>query len=255
MAENEKIKGELNLALSQVGALTTQVHDLTQRLSASEECVLVYQGRAKSRTAAGTSITSEDAIRDLELKLSQTRVEFEALKEELALERERVETFRGISQASEERLSEMNLSYDVYKQETQAQLESLNANMKKLEAERDESGLRLNRALAELTQIQEKMDTQKQEYQQHIDARAVEMHLIRQNEQEAKASEEAMKLDVQRHAEIARQARDNYEREVVAHSDALQSLKKIKELNEELSSHMAEANVCLYIFNLKFTIL
>ncbi len=52
-----------------------------------------------------------------------------------------------------------------------------------------------------------------------------------------------MKGDIERHVQVAREAQQNYEREVMAHSGSLQSLTKAKEDLISLRNQLAESEV------------
>ena len=123
----------------------------------AEEKVQLYEGR---RTASADQ-TPEDAIKQLETDLAKTRASLVAAKEDLNLERERMETFKSISQASEERLIELNSTYDLYKAETDATISELNQKLEAAELEVEDLKSRLNRAVAEVTEGQEKLDSER----------------------------------------------------------------------------------------------
>jgi len=154
----ERLKGELVLAQSKESTAAERVQELTSRLASTEEKLNIYEGRSISNTNSSNS--PEDQIKTLELKISEYKFEAETLREELKLEKEKVNTFRGISQASEERLAEMNATYDVFKAEMEKQLEQAQEQLQALEKERDEIRERLNAAAQEVLTTQERMNLQ-----------------------------------------------------------------------------------------------
>ena len=57
-----------------------------------------------------------------------------------------------------------------------------------------------------------------------------------------------MKGDIERHVQVARDAQQNYEREVMAHSGSLQSLTKAKEDLISLRNQLVESQVLILVF-------
>ena len=115
------------------------------------------------------------------------RNEVKTLKGHLKLEKERVDTFQGISQASEERLAELNRTYDLYKKETEDELEKARTEADALRKENDEIRERLNSTVQEITSTQENMDHQKAEFERTVKEFETRLH-------GAKASEENVSL-------------------------------------------------------------
>lgn len=217
--------------------------DLTNRLQATEDKLAIHEGRSKIATHAGDS-SPEERLKNLELKLNQSNYEIESLKEALKLEKERVETFQGISQASEERLSELNNTYDLFKAETERELSEAKAQAAVLEKERDEIRERLNNTVQEVTATQEKMDAKQVEFDKRVHELEAHLEGAKRTEASALAQHEEMKKDVELHSKIAKEAQQNYEREVIAHSSSLQALTKSKEELINLRNQLAETEVC-----------
>ncbi|KAH9244044.1 hypothetical protein BASA81_018584 [Batrachochytrium salamandrivorans] len=89
-AQIEKLRGELLLAQHKEESLASKTQDLSSRLIVAEERVALYEGRSKTNSTLGANATDLDKIRDLDTKLTQTKLQLEAVKAELLLKRKGV---------------------------------------------------------------------------------------------------------------------------------------------------------------------
>ncbi|KAI9009527.1 TPR/MLP1/MLP2-like protein-domain-containing protein [Gaertneriomyces semiglobifer] len=97
----------------------------------------------------------------------------------------------------------------------------------------------------EMLQAREKSDLQLREAQQKLQAIELQLESSRKAEEVALHTQEALRADVQRFNQIAEDARDNYQRQVVELSDAIQARQKLEsecnQLKEEIRAARDEA--------------
>jgi nucleoprotein TPR len=242
----EKTKGELSLSQNKEANLNEKLHELNSRFKNAEDKLSIYEGRARLLSQAAES-SPEDRVKTYELKLSQAKHEIVGLKEELKAEKEHSITYKDIAQASEERLSELNATYDLYKAETEKELSESKLMVSALKQEKDEIKERLNSTIQELTSSEEKLDAQRMQYTQEIKDLGLQLENARSSESAALAQFETLRADVQVHSKLARDSQDNYEREVLAHSVSLKSLTSIKEEAISLRNQLAESEQKLFV--------
>lgn len=242
----EKSKGELTLSQNKEANLNERLHDVNARLKNAEEKLSIYEGRARLLSQAAES-SPEDRVKTYELKLNQAKHEISSLSEQLKLEKEHSITFKDIAQASEERLSEINTTYDLYKDETEKELSDARTLVVSLEKEKDEIKERLTNTIQELTSSQEKLDAQQLLYTQKIKDLEYQLENAQSSASSALSQFETLRADVQLHSKIARDAQENYEREVMAHSVSLKSLTSVKEESVSLRNQLAEAEQKLFV--------
>ena len=225
--EFERTKGDLALVQNKEQNAVTRVQELTAKLTTLEQRSAVFDGRI--RKSLDPASTEEEIASDLESELRQVRIELEAAKAELEIAKDQAETYRSISQASEERLAEMTSTADVFKSELEAKNQELLVKLRSVEADKEDLELRLTKLGETLSETQDKMDAQSEEYASAKDVYEKQISSLRQNEEQALKAVAGMKIDLGRQVKLAEEARASYEREVVSHSNALQSVTNMKE--------------------------
>ncbi|KAJ3322833.1 hypothetical protein HDV06_002694 [Boothiomyces sp. JEL0866] len=246
-ANYERTKGELSVVQSKESAATARLAELTIRLEQAENKARIYEEKILNTGGLGPEATEIDQIRSLESELAKSRIEVEKLKAELVLVSEQAETFKQISQASEERLDEMNSTFDIYKAEMEEKINELSNKTIRLEQERDDLVEQLKKLGETLTSTQEAMDLEQTEHKNTLAMYDKQIFLLKEREKTSIINVNEMKADVERQANIAKDAQENYEREIVAHSATIQSLSQMKQANltltQEKDTAVAQCNV------------
>ncbi|KAJ8326896.1 Protein mlp1 [Batrachochytrium dendrobatidis] len=236
----EKLRGELILTEHKEETLNLKCQDLSSRLAVAEERAALYEGRSKNNFGLGADATDLDKIRDLDLKLTQSKSQLEALKAEMAIEKERCAAFQDISHANEQRLAEMNGTYEVFKTEMEQDLAAKQATVEKLETEIADLQTKLHAATDKHTHLEQTLEETRAEFNTERTELANTIIQLRESQQQAIASQEKMHADVSEHVAAAHSAQENYEREVIAHSNTIQSVLAVKQTNRELYERAAE---------------
>ncbi|KAJ3275866.1 hypothetical protein HDV01_006732 [Terramyces sp. JEL0728] len=243
----ERTKGELSVVQTKEASAATRVTELTIRLEQAESKARIYEEKILNTNELGPEATEVDQIRSLESELAKARIEVEKLKAELVLVTEQAETFKQISQASEERLDEMNSTFDVYKAEMEQNICDMTSTTKHLEQERDDLIEKLKKLGETLTSTQEAMDLEQTERKNTLALYEKQIASLKEREKMAIINVNDMKADVERQVKFAKDAQENYEREIVAHSGTIQSLSQMKQniliLSQEKEEAAAQSNV------------
>lgn len=222
---------------------TLRIQELNSKITSLEQKSVIFDGRP--RPVISGEVPADTPLFDLQSELRQVKIELEASKSELAVAREQADVFKTISQASEDRLAEMNSTYDLYKNEMENKITELENTIERLEGDKSEIQSRLTKLGETLTETQEKMDGQVDEFNSAKALYEKQIQKLKESEESAVKSAAAMKVDLDRQIQQAQDGQANYEREVVLHSASLQSLTNLKAANAELIQERDEATLTL----------
>ncbi|KND05041.1 hypothetical protein, variant [Spizellomyces punctatus DAOM BR117] len=237
-AECEKVKGELMLSRNKEENLAQRLAEITDRLTLAEAKLLSYEGREGGES---TPETAEKRVRDLEKELADARRQIMRLQEDVQMSKEREANLKELANASEQQLLEFNETYDTYKAAKEKEIGELEERLRDVDNARNEILEQMKNTDRELIESREKTEAQRHEFEQRIRTLEAQIETIKKTEEAAIKSQEEMQEDVKRHARIAQQAKESYEREVVAHSSALQAVQQLKAQFEKVKADLGEA--------------
>ncbi|KAJ3009013.1 hypothetical protein HKX48_008214 [Thoreauomyces humboldtii] len=234
LIETEKLKGQLDLVQNKEGTLALQLADLTARLTASEAKVASYESHGD-----GTATTAEERCRNLEKELSMTTKTLQAAQADLARAKEREINLKGLAEGSERELLEFNETYNTYKAEREAEIGRLNDSVGRLESLYSSTLEQMKSTDRELVEARECLETEGHRTQQATRSLEAQIEAIKKSEALALEAQSSLQADVQRQENLARQANESYEKEVMAHAHALQSVQTLKQQLETLTETLA----------------
>lgn len=123
----------------------------------------------------------------------------------------------------------MNTTYDLFKAEIDKTSEESRVAYETLDRKFNEMQENLRVVNSELSDTQEKLDSERTAWEIAEKSKNEIVNKSRINEAEMSLRVHEAVEDLKRQAAIAREAQENYEREVVAHSATIKSLSTIKE--------------------------
>jgi len=189
-------------------------------------------GVSQGDTNAGqdSNLTREQ---ELEFEVSELKRDLDLAKAELENIKGQVEQYKTISQSSEEEMMNLNETQDLYRQETDKIIGEKDAKIKELEQRVEDTTSELAATESELSELRKeqaeygrKLDEQRKSFEAHI------VQLKAEDDRHAAAAQYYLE-DLKVQAEIAQQAQQNYEDELVKHADAAKALQRARgELNE-----------------------
>ena len=216
------VREELSSTKTARDYLQARVDEISIELRAAEERLEVY-----TKPAAPAETAEEDTIskeQELTLEVSELKRELEHTKAEVERANEQIEVYKNISQSSEERLQELGETNDQYREETDASITEKDAKIKDLEqriedltSELENTNTELSKLRDQQTDVDRRLQEQKATFEGEIE---------RLKESEERATEQAQfNLDASKaQAQIATEAQQNYENELVKHADAARNL-------------------------------
>ncbi|BGP43630.1 Protein mlp1 [Rhodotorula kratochvilovae] len=208
--------------------LEQRVRDLVLQVEAKEEKLAIFEGRG----AGGEGDANRTVEEQLQVTVADLRNELRTTKAELERAKEHVKQYQAIAETQGESLREVTATYEEYKAATESAI-----------AEKDSEIASLRERLHSLTQDLTTSNTQNSELHKQIEAERVTfekerktfedgMAALRTADQAAREAQLAAQDDLRRQAQLARDAHDKYERELVAHAE---DVKKLAEVKEELN--------------------
>ncbi|KAL8841652.1 MAG: hypothetical protein Q9170_000866 [Blastenia crenularia] len=239
IASLSSTREELAAAKTARNHLQARVDELTIELRSAEERVQLLQPASSARLDDGAEGQTQHANgaeepssmskeRELAVEVSELKRDIDLAKAELESAKASVEQYKSISQSSEEELQSLNETQDLYRQDMDKALEEKNARIQELEQRINDIHAELASTNTELTDLRGKeaeIDRQLQEQKSVFEAEIT--RLKDQDERHATAAQYHQE-DLKAQAEIAQQAQQNYENELVKHAEAAKALQKVR---------------------------
>lgn len=247
------VREELVAAKTTRDQLQARVDEMKIELRAAEERAQALQPRPTPRveeTSADENAQSanDDSLsreQELSLEIAELKRELDLARGELDNAKSQVEQYKAISQASEEELQSLNDTNDQYREEMDRIIAEKESKIKDQEARLEDLGTELSTTNSELSSLR----TQHEESAIHLEEQkeVLESEIARLRD-ESERNAETAKLhqeDLKAQAEIAQQAQQSYENELVKHADAAKNLQNVRaeyhQLRTEVAAIKAEA--------------
>ena len=245
------VKEELVAAQTTRDHLQARVDELTIELRGAQERSRALQPRTSSSEEdglpAGTGssrVEGEeqqlDREQELSVEVAELRRDLELAKSELEKAKDQIEQYRAISQSSEEEAQSLSDTYDRYRDEVDrlvaekdAKLRDLEHTVEKLRTEL----LNTNAKLSELDSAQAEKTRKADE-----EKRSLEAEIIRLRDEYERYATTAKfhQEDLKAQAEIAQQAQQNYETELLKHAEAAKSLQELRKEHNMLRTEIVQ---------------
>lgn len=229
--------------------LQIRVDEMTIELRNAEERAQMFQSILNNRQTGNTEESPQDATakesslaseQELQSQVSTLKSDLDLCKSELDSARSQVEQYKAISQSFEEQLQNLNETQDMYRQETEKIIEDKNNRIKSLEERVDDLISELYSTTSKLSEIRTKdieIDHRLKEQESLFKA---EITQLKDQDERHAAAAQYHQEDLKIQAEIAQQAQQNYENELVKHAEAARALQSVRGQLNEIKSHVVE---------------
>ena len=245
-------KENLASATSARDELDKRVEDLKIELRNAQDRAEALQPRPTPRT---TNNAQNDANAEAENQLNREQelgvqvadltCELEIAKSQLTSAREQIEEYKNISQASEEQLEKVTESFDEYKDDTEKVAREKDDQIQDLERRVEEISNELSESNRQISDLQKSADDQNSRVDQQKAIFDEELQRVKDESERHQETGKYHQEDLKAQAEIAQQAQQSYENELVKHAEAAKSLQKVRNdynaLRLEVNSIKAEA--------------
>jgi len=242
-------KEELVAAKTTRDQLQGRVDEMKIELRAAEEKVTVLQPRPTPRADnENDQPNSEDDLsteQRLAIEVSDLKRELEHAKSELDSAREQVEQYKSIAQQVEDQLTEFSETSEQFREETDRVAAEKEARIKELEQRIEDLVEELSTSNNELSELRTAHDDSTRKLNEQKAASDAELVRLRDDAERYAEEKKLYQEDLKAQAEIAQQAQQSYEDELLKHAEAAKSLQTVRgeynELRTEVAGVRAEA--------------
>ncbi len=243
------VREELIAAKTTRDHLQARVDELAIELRSAEERVQVLQPRPTPRgnnelPPAGDSGygQAEDEIsreQQLAIEVSELKRDLELSKGELENAQVQVEQYKQISQQSEERLQNFTETQEQYREEMDRMVEEKSAKIRDLEQRVSDISTELSRSNDELCNIRSEQSEKSREFEEQKTLLDTEIARLKDEDERHATAAHFHQEDLKAQAEIAQQAQQNYENELLKHAEAAKALQKVRTDYNQLRTEVA----------------
>lgn len=251
--ENQKKIGDLMLSLGLLREelvavkttrdhLQTRVDELTVDLRTVEERAHSLQSSGPRQDSTHTTEEDSDPSKEQELSLeiSELKRDLELSRKDLESAQIQVEQYKAISQSSEEQLQSINETNDLYRQEMDKVIEDKTAKVQELQLRIDDITSEHSSTVSELSELRVKDAESRQRLQEERSAFEIQLAQLKDQDDRHATAAQYHQEDLKAQAEIAQQAQQNYENELVKHAEAAKALQSVRSQFNELKIRMVE---------------
>lgn len=250
MARLGAVREELIEAKSTRDHLQSKADEMSFELRSAKELIHLLQSSSSSNPKIGNadkpqppSANEETDVskeQELSLQISDLRRDLEFKKSELENAKAQIEQYKAISQSAEEQLQSLNETQDMFRMETDKVIEDKTAKVMELEARVEDLSSELASTTSELSNL--RSQTAENDHRLEEQERSYEAKFAQLKDQDDRhaAAAQYLQNDLKAQAEIAQQAQQNYENELVKHAEAAKALQSVREQLNELKLQTIE---------------
>ena len=239
LTSNSTAREELAGTKTSRDHLQSRVDELSIALRSAEERIQLLQPSPSARAdASGTGSSSQingaengNAVnkeQDLAVEVSELKRDLELTRAELDNAKDQVDQYKSISQASEEELQSLNETQELYRQEMDQSLEAKNHQIHELEQRIKEIHTELTSRDTELMELRTKENETDRKLQEQKSTFEAEIAVLKDQDDRHATQVKYHQEDLKAQADIAQQAQQNYEDELVKHAEAAKALQKVR---------------------------
>lgn len=234
--------------------LQARVDEMRIELRSAEERAAALQPRPTPRPQTQQNGEQQATIDDgeelsgeqrLALEVSDLRRDLELAKNELEAARGEVEQYKSIAQTTEEELASFNETSGQYKEEADRLLAEKDASVKELQQRVDDLLAELTSTNSELSELRAKDESATRVLNEQKTTLDAEIARLKDDADRYSEEKKLYQQDLKAQAEIAQQAQQSYEDELVKHADAARNLQIVRkdynDLRTEVAGTRAEA--------------
>jgi nucleoprotein TPR len=224
--------------------LQARVDDMTIELRSAEERLQMLQSQPAVETGAedstgdhGNAVTREQ---ELSVEVSELKRDLELKNSEVDRMNDQIETYKSISQASEERLQELTETDDQYRQETEHALEEKDARIRDLEQRVEDISAELTTTNNELSQLRDEQNESRAKLEAQRATFETEINRLKDEVTMQRTRGDLFQQDVREQSRIAEDNQQNYDNELLKHAEAAKTAQTLRAENNQLRLEMVE---------------
>ncbi|RMY82393.1 hypothetical protein D0861_07907 [Hortaea werneckii] len=243
------VREELVAAKTVRDELKSRVEEMRIELRSAEEKVTALQPRPTPRAqapqpgdneqATGEEATELPAEQRLALEISELKRDLELARNELEAARQQVEQYRSIAQSTEEELANFNQTSEQYKEETDRLVAEKDAKIADMEQRIQDLHSELSSTSTEMSELRTKSEEASRVLDEQKAGFESELARLRDDAERHSEEKKMYQGDLKAQAEIAQQAQQSYEDELLKHAEAARSLQSVRKDYNDLRTEVA----------------
>ncbi|KAK3113701.1 Protein mlp1, partial [Teratosphaeriaceae sp. CCFEE 6253] len=223
------VREELVAAKTQRDDALARVEEAKIELRAIEERSAALRPRPTPRAHGDAGSEVLAAEQRLAVEVADLKRDFELRENELEAARQQVEQYRSIAQSSEEELARFTETSELYKTETDRLVSEKEARAAELEQRVQDLTAELITTNTTLSELRAQADDATRALEAQRTTSTAELASLKDDADRHANEKNILQEDIRAQAEIAQQAQQSYEDELVRHAAAAQSLRGVKE--------------------------
>ncbi|KAL9078363.1 MAG: hypothetical protein Q9157_002720 [Trypethelium eluteriae] len=189
------------------------------------------------------STQQEGLTRDQELavEVSELKRDLDLARQEIQNAKKDVEQYKAFSQSSEEELNSINESHDQYREDMDRTLATREDKIKELEQRINDLSSELSASNNELSELRNHQEERANQLEEQRTALENEITRLKDDNERHAETAKLSQQDLKMQADIAQQAQQSYEGELLKHAEAAKTVQKLRNDYNELKTEIAEA--------------
>jgi predicted nucleic acid-binding Zn-ribbon protein len=176
----------------------------------------------------------------LAVEVSELKRDLQLARGDLQNAKDQAEQYKAISQSSEEELQSMNETQDQYRAEMDRLLAEKDTKIRGLEQRIEDTTSELSSTNTELSTLRDERSEGTRRLEEQKVAFEAEIARLKDEDERHATAAHFHQEDLKVQAEIAQQAQQNYENELVKHAEAAKALQKVRNEHNQLKLEIVE---------------
>ncbi|KAI9714437.1 MAG: hypothetical protein M1820_000398 [Bogoriella megaspora] len=244
------VREELVAAKTTRDQLQVRVDEMKVELRSAEERLGALQPTRQTTSNSQNATSGNEAVPNAAIldRNQELATEISELKRELGDARKDVqdaqndaEQYRAISQSAEDELNSINETHDLYRDEMDHALTSSEEKIKELGQRIDDLSSELSRSNNELSELRTSNERRVSQWEEQKSSFDSEIARLKDENDRLGETVRLSQEDLKAQANIASQAQQNYDSELVKHAEAAKALQKLRSDYNGLKIEIVEA--------------
>ena len=243
LANLSNIREELAGTKSSRDYLQARVDELTVEIRSAEERLEVFSHPPSTSAPAANGVDDASLSRDQELaiEVSELKRDLELRSNELKQAEEQIDQYKAIAEDAEQRLQEFVDTNNEDKADLEASVTEKEQKIKDLEQRIEDISTELGTTNTELSKLRDDQSDIDRRLAEQKSALEAEIESLRGSEEKAQEQASLYREACKEQQNIAEQRQQNYETELVKHTEAVQNLQTVRTERDQVRLDVSQA--------------
>ena len=226
---------------SRVDELSVDIRSAEERLQVlSKPAAVSADASAADAPPDVTEISGLTREQELSIEVSELKRDLELARSELKHAKEQVEDYKAISQETEERLQSVTEMQEQYREDTDRLLIERETRIQDLDKRIEEFTIELSTTNTELSRIRDEKGEATRRLEEQKANFETDISRLKDDNERYITATQFHQDDLKAQAEIAQNAQQNYENELVKHAEAAKNLQTVRAETNQLKLEAVE---------------